>query len=89
MTTKESKITAVSVNYEKVQRALNRLGVIYNIPRPSHAMQDVQNAIGDYADAEIELHTHEAEKIDLVPIKDEQMEAAHVELEVPTYFYQP
>lgn len=83
MTTRESKIRAVEVEYDKLQGALNRLGVIYNIPNISHAMQTVQDAIGEYADAEIELHSH------LPPIADEQMEAAHVELEVPTYFYQP
>ena len=80
MTTKESKVQAVEVSYDKLQRALSRLGIVYNIPNLSHAMQAVQDAIGDYADAEIELHSHEEKDSGgtLPPIEDAHMLHAHV-----------
>lgn len=78
MTTKESKETAVAVEYEKLQEALSRLGIVYNIPSSSHVMSDVQNAIGEYADAEIALHSHVEEPVQFKAIKDSHLVMAHI-----------
>ena len=78
MTTKESKETAVAVEYKKLQEALSLLGTVYGIPGDSLAMHDVQDAIGEYADAEIALHSHVEEPVQFKAIKDSHLVMAHI-----------
>jgi len=56
MDTKQSKITKVDETHRMMHALIDVLGMRYDIPSDDDILDDLQNAIGDYADAEIALH---------------------------------